>query len=126
MPPQKFPPKKILVVDDEPMVCEAVKMMLEFDGHEVLAAASATEALAFFAQHHFDLVFTDYKMPGMRGDQLAQAIKAERPGQPVIMLTAHAEIMKSEGIPPAGVDHLVNKPFQLADLRDAIEKVTTA
>jgi two-component system, cell cycle response regulator CpdR len=126
MPPQKSPPKKILVVDDEPLVCEAVKMMLEFDGHEVVAAANATEALELFAQNRFDLVFTDYKMPGMRGDQLALAIKAGRPDQPVVMLTAHAEIIRSEGVPLAGVDHLINKPFQLADLRSAIEKATVA
>jgi CheY-like chemotaxis protein len=126
MPPPKSPPKKILVVDDEPLVCEAVKMMLEFDGHEVISAGNATEALNLFAKNRFDLVFTDYKMPGMQGDQLALAIKAERPGQPVVMLTANAEIIKSEGVPLTGVDQLITKPFQLADLRNAIEKMTVA
>jgi|SRR5271169_4416744 len=119
------PPKKILVVDDEPLVCEAVKMLLEFDGHEVVTADNGREALALFEQNRFDLVITDYKMPGMKGDELALALKARRPGQPVVMLTAHAEMIKTETVPLTGVDQLVSKPFQLVDLREAIQKATT-
>ena len=54
------PKKKILVVDDEPFVCDAVKMMLTFDGHEVVTANDAREALKFFEADKFDLVITDY------------------------------------------------------------------
>ncbi len=61
-------------------------------------------------------------MPGMKGDELALALKAQRPGQPVVMLTAHAEMLKTEAVPLTGVDQLVSKPFQLADLREAIQK----
>jgi CheY-like chemotaxis protein len=122
MPEQKFPKKKILVVDDEPQVCEAVKMLLEFDGHEVVTAASGKEALALFEHGKFDVVITDYTMPGMKGDELALAIKARAPGQPVVMLTAHAEMLKSEGVPLTGVGQLLNKPFQLTELREAIQK----
>ena len=117
--------KKIMVVDDEPLVCEAVKMLLEFDGHEVVTAGNGSEALALFEQGRFDLVITDYNMPGMKGDELALALKARRPGQPVIMLTAHAEMIKTTTVPLTGVDQLVSKPFQLADLRAAIQKATT-
>jgi CheY-like chemotaxis protein len=116
--------KKILVVDDEPLVCEAVKMMLEFDGHEVITAGDGSEALELFEQGSFDLVITDYKMPGMHGDELATALKARRPGQPVIMLTAHAEMIKTTAVPLNGVDELVSKPFQFADLQAAIKKAT--
>jgi CheY-like chemotaxis protein len=121
---QQIPPKKILVVDDEPMVCETLKMLLEFDGHEVVAANNGREALALFAPGRFDVVVTDYTMPGMKGDELARAIKTHGPDQPVIMVTAHAEMLKTSVVPLAGVDQLVNKPFELADLRDAIQKVT--
>ena len=117
-------PKKILVVDDESLVCEAVKMLLEFDGHEVVTASSGDEALALFEQGKFDVVTTDYTMPGMNGAELAQALKARLPGQPVIMITAHAEMLKNSAVPLAGVDGLVSKPFQLQELRDAIQKVT--
>ena len=115
--------KKILVVDDEPAVCDTIKMLLEFDGHEVVAAADGSGAIALFEQNRFDLVITDYTMPGMMGDKLAQRIKAAKPEQPVIMLTAHAEMLLSRATPLTGVDQLVSKPFQLAELRRAIQQV---
>jgi CheY-like chemotaxis protein len=117
--------KKILVVDDEPLVCEAIKMMLEFAGYEVVTAGDGKEAMVLFEQGGFDVVVTDYKMPGMKGDELALILKARRPGQPVVMLTAHAEMIKTTAVPLAGVDELVSKPFQFADLQAAIKKATT-
>jgi len=117
-------PKKILVVDDEPMVCEAVKMLLEFDGHQVVTAVNGNEALALFDHGGFDVVITDYTMPGMKGDELALALKARLPAQPVIMLTAHAEMIKTVAVPLKGVDQLVSKPFQFQDLREAIQRVS--
>ena len=63
------PQRRILVVDDEPFVCDAVKMMLNFDGHTVETAHSAQDALAMFDQGKFDLVITDFAMPKMKGDE---------------------------------------------------------
>jgi CheY-like chemotaxis protein len=116
--------KKILVVDDEALVCEAIAMMLSFDGYEVVTAGSGNAALALFAPGKFDLVTTDYTMPGMNGAELALALKAQSPGQPVIMITAHSDMLKSSGTPLTGVDQVVSKPFQFAELRAAIQKAT--
>ena len=116
--------KKIFVVDDEPMVGDAVKMMLAFDGHEVVTASHAQEALALFERDKFDLVITDYAMPGMKGDELAATLKSRAPGQPVILLTAHAEMLKSSNVPLDGVDDIISKPFRLEDLRSAINRTT--
>src|SRR6266576_671357 len=96
------PQRRILVVDDEPFVCDAVKMMLAFDGHDVLTANNGKEALALFEKGKFDLVITDFAMPGMKGDELAVAIKARSPGQPVVMITAYAEMLQSSGKPLTG------------------------
>jgi CheY-like chemotaxis protein len=115
------PPKKILVVDDEAFVCEAVKMMLNFDGHLVETAGSPKEALEIFEVGKFDLVITDFSMPAMKGDALAEAIKKQDPKQPVVMITAYAEVLPST---LAGVDHIIGKPFLLENLREAISKVT--
>ena len=114
--------KKILVVDDEPQVSEAIGMLLSFDGHEVVTAGSGKEALALFVQDQFDLVITDYHMPGMMGNELALALKERLPGQPVVMITAYADMLKDSAVPLTAVDHLVNKPFQIADLRAAVQK----
>lgn len=110
---------RILVVDDEPSVGNAVKLLLKIDGHEVEATNSGKSALAMFKPGRFDLVFTDFTMPGMNGDQLAAAIKADAPDQPIVMITAHAGTLP----PSPDVDLVLGKPFRLAHLREAITKV---
>lgn len=119
------PPRRILVVDDEPFVCDAVKMMLMFDGHTVETANNGKEALAIFSKGKFDLVITDFAMPSMKGDELAVQIKARVPGQPVVMITAYAEMLQSSGTPLSAVDCIISKPFLLDNLREAIAKVTS-
>jgi CheY-like chemotaxis protein len=113
---------RILVVDDEPSVGDAVKMLLNFDGHDVEAINNSREALARFKADRFDLVFTDYAMPGMNGDELAAAIKADAPGQPVVMITAFAGAIPRS----PSVDFVIGKPFRLQQLRDAITQVMSA
>ena len=121
-----FPKRRILVVDDEPFVCDAVKMMLAFDGHVVETANSGKEALELYDQGKFDLVFTDFAMPDMKGDDLAAAIKARNPKQPVVLITAYAEHLRFSGNPLAGIDFVISKPFLLENLRAAIARVTPA
>ncbi|HWQ90928.1 MAG TPA: response regulator [Clostridia bacterium] len=115
-----IPQRHILVVDDEPFVCEAVKMMLDFDGHIVETTNSGREALATLETKSFDVVITDFYMPEMKGDELATRIKARNPKQPVVMITAYAEMLPNS-LP--GVDCMVSKPFLLENLREAIFKV---
>src|ERR1017187_2471789 len=115
--------RQILVVDDEPAVGEAIKMMLQFDGHEVQTANGSKEALSLLEQGKFDLIIMDYSMPGMKGDELAAVIKQRLPHQPIIMITAYAEMLESSGNPLTGVDFILSKPFSLADLREAIARV---
>jgi CheY-like chemotaxis protein len=121
---QALPRRRILVVDDEPLVCDAVKMMLDFDGHVVVTAESGKEALALLEKNQFDLIITDFEMPGMKGDELAAAIKTRTPTQPVVMITAYAEMLRASRKPLTGVDHVISKPFLLENLREVIAKVT--
>ncbi len=121
-----FPQRRILVVDDEPLVCDALKMMLEFDRHVVETANSAQEALTLFEKGRFDLVITDFEMPGMKGDALAAAIKSKVPTQPVVMVTAYAELLRSSGRPLKGVDSMIGKPFLLENIRETVARVLPA
>ena len=114
---------QILVVDDEPSVCKAIKLLLEFDGHSVKTVESGEAALALFEPGMFDLVITDYSMWGMKGDALAAFIKARHPDQAIIMATAFAADFHTSGKPAAGVDCVISKPFSLTELREAITKV---
>ena len=116
MPP--LPAKRILVVDDEPFVCESIKMLLTYDGHEVETAPGAVEGLAKFDPAKIDVVFTDFSMPGMKGDLFAEAIKGRSPNTPVILLTAFPPPTK-----PEAVDLILTKPFVLDHLREGLRKV---
>lgn len=116
-------PRNILVVDDEEYVCDALKMLLTLDGHEVATANSGLEALDIFSQRRFDVVITDYSMPAMKGDELAAAIKLRNPAQPIVMITAYVEVLTGTKTPLNGIDVLVSKPFRLEQLREAIAKV---
>ena len=125
MQPKEKDVWRILVVEDEPAVGKAIKMMLEYDGHKVQTANSGKEALALLEQNSFDLVTTDFFMPEMKGDELAAAIKQRLPKQPVLMISGNAVMSKSSGNPLAGVDLVINKPFLLDDLRKAMAKILT-
>jgi two-component system response regulator FlrC len=115
--------RQILVVDDEPAVCDAIKMMLEFDGHEVRTANGSKRALSLLEQGKFDLITVDYAMVEMKGDELAAIIKQRLPQLPILMITAYAEMLKASGNPLTGVDGIISKPFMLEDLRQAIARV---
>ena len=75
-----------------------------------------------FAPGKFDLVFTDYLMPEMKGDQLAAAIKRRSPKQPVVMITAFPEKLQSSDCPLGGVDSFICKPIELDTLRTALNQ----
>ncbi len=114
--------RHILIVDDEPLVRQTVQMLLQDDGYVVDEAQSGAEALALFEPGKFDMIFTDYFMPEMKGDQLAAAIKKRSPKQPVVMLTAFPEKLQSSACPLGGIDSFICKPFEVETLRAAITR----
>lgn len=116
------PKKHILVVDDEPLVQQTVQFLLQDDGYVVDGAKNGAEALAMFAPGKFAMIFTDYLMPEMKGDQLAAAIKARAPQQPVVMLTAFPEKIQCSERPGGGVDSIICKPFEADALRSVISR----
>jgi CheY-like chemotaxis protein len=115
--------KQILVVDDEPEVRRSIRMLLEVDHHTVVEAASGAEALKHFEDGQFDLVATDYAMPGMRGDELARRIKERSPAQPILLITGSPGVFEATARP---VDAVLFKPFTFADLRRAIATLLSA
>jgi CheY-like chemotaxis protein len=108
------------VVDDDLSVLGSLKRLLEFDGHEVHVAHGGSEALVLFAASTFDLVISDYEMPGMKGDKLAAAIKTLAPEQPVLLITAYGEALRSAHTPLTCVDLVLAKPFRFSELRLAV------
>jgi CheY-like chemotaxis protein len=119
MPEAEDQKLRILVVDDEAAVCDCIRRLLAYDGHQVQGCTSSTGALAAFDTGKFDLVFMDYSMPGMKGDQLALAISVREPSLPIVMVSGNAPAF---GTVP-GVAFILNKPVMLDDLRRAIARV---
>jgi two-component system capsular synthesis sensor histidine kinase RcsC len=112
----------ILVVDDEPMVRNSLQMVLQREGYQVETAQSGHEALEKFAARNFAAVLTDFAMPGMNGHQLASMIKAQNPGQPIVLVSAHVNSsVRIEDLP--NIDALLAKPFFLEDLRKVVADV---
>jgi CheY-like chemotaxis protein len=107
--------KRILVVDDEPTVGQAIRLALLPDGHAIEVVTSPFEALREFDPGKYDLILTDFWMEGMTGLELAERIKARDPAQPIILLS---------GSPPfpstTAVDQIILKPFSAPELRKAV------
>ena len=120
---------RILVVDDEPIVCDSIRWLLSYEGYAVTTARSADEASDLLSQHHFDVLITDYAMPGMSGAELALEVRKRLPKLPVILVTAYAEMLGAWGADLSAVDCVVSKPFRLEHLRkaltDAVNSVST-
>jgi CheY-like chemotaxis protein len=116
-------PLRVLVADDQDVICELIAEYLRAEGHEVEVALDGTEALSKFDPARFDLVVTDQSMPGMSGEQLAGAINDIASGTPVILLTGFGDEMRDRGSLPTGIRMIVGKPVTAADLRRAVLQV---
>jgi CheY-like chemotaxis protein len=116
-------PRRVLVVDDDPLVADSIRRMLVFQGFDVEMALSADQAMSLFSKNHFDLTLLDYEMPRMKGDELAAAIKNLRPSQPVIMFTGYGEAVQSADTRPKAVDAVLGKPFDLQELRRTLARL---
>lgn len=114
--------RRILVVDDEIDVREIVKSILERAGHSVAAASSAEGAVELLATADFDLICTDYKMPGMDGIDLARKVKLGR-RIPVLLMTGYADTSDITRLERLGEVALIKKPFRRTEILAAVESI---
>jgi CheY-like chemotaxis protein len=109
--------KRILVIDDEADVRHAIAMLLEYWGHQVVEATDGPAALKIFKPGEFDIVTTDYVMPGMNGVEVARRLKQLQPDLPILMITAFPSELSLRENP---ADALVSKPFTIAQLHQGL------
>ena len=121
-PPRIFP-KRILLVEDDPVAAHTLRLALSVDGHSVDVAGDAELGLQLFEAKNHDLVIADFKLPKMDGLELAEAIKRRAPSRPVILITAYAESIPSNMGQVSNVDVLLGKPVSMAKLQEALQKV---
>jgi len=114
---------RILLIDDDQSVQEAVSTMLSMMGNQVTVASSGEEGLALCRAGEYDLVITDLGMPGMSGDEVIRTIKAEWPQKPVILLTGWGTMLDLENGTPQGADAVLSKPVSYVELKMAVAEV---
>lgn len=112
----------ILVVDDDPVLCELMERLLIKQNYQVDIARNAKEALDKLEHRSFDLIITDLQMPGMDGLSLLDKIKERTHNTPVIMVTAHGSMEIVIQALRRGANDFVNKPFQAEELINIVNR----
>ena len=110
---------RLLIVDDETELLAALCESLADQNYDAIGAPSAEEGLRRVQSERFDLVITDYSMPGMTGGDLARAVRAVAPSMPILIASGYAEL-------PAGLDLDVarlGKPYTQEQLIQEIAKL---
>jgi putative two-component system response regulator len=113
---------RILVVEDEPEIRRLVEQYLQWLDYEVETAENVAAAEATLARSTFDLVLTDLRLPDASGLDLTLYVKKHTPGTRMILMSAHADASSAAAAMDRGVDYLLLKPFDPADLRSRIEQ----
>ena len=114
--------KRILLVDDEPLIVKGLKYSLEQEGYETDSAADGEEALNKFFAGKFDLILLDVMLPKLDGIEVCQRIR-EKSYVPIIMLTAKGEDMDKILGFEYGVDDYMTKPFNILEVKARIKSI---
>jgi len=112
----------VLVVDDERAMREFLGMLLEKQGHRVIAASDGEQALRFVEQQAPDLIISDLRMPKVDGIGLLAGIREQHPHLPVILITAYASLESTIEAMQLGADDYITKPFRIDEIRLVVEK----
>ena len=119
--------KRILVVDDDAEIVEAVRYALEAKGHDVLVARDGNQGLAMAEREDPDLVILDMMMPKRSGFLVLEKLRRTRPIPiRVIMITANEGSRHKAYAEMLGVDDYIRKPFQMDRLLESVERLLTA
>lgn len=113
---------KVLVVDDDPVVGKSFKRVLSGKGYVVVTAEDGYDALQKLQSETYDAVFTDLRMPGMNGLEVAERIKARQPWVPVVIVTGYGSKTSEERARAAGVSDFLHKPLSPEMIEDSAAK----
>jgi PAS domain S-box-containing protein len=119
--------ERVLVVDDEPMLAEMIKRMLEKQGYDAVSRTSGGDALEAFrnqpAEKPFDLVITDMTMPHITGVDLTRELSKLRPQIPVILMTGFSNKIDADKIKEMGIQGFLMKPVGMEELTATVRAV---
>ncbi len=124
---QPVPPGRVLLIEDEPNIATAITFLLQRDGWRVSTHSDGASAMAAVARHAPDVVVLDVMLPGKSGFDILGAIRAgDRPGLPVLMLTAKGQQKDRERAEALGVSRFMTKPFSNRELIETVRALAGA
>jgi len=118
--------RKVLVVDDDPVVCKSFDRVLSGKGYAVITAENGEEALRKLKEEKYDVVYTDIRMPGISGLEVAEKIKAQQPWTPVVIITGYGTEAAEARAKVAGVTGFLHKPLSPEMIEDSARDAMTA
>ncbi len=113
---------RIMVLDDEAIVCKRLKPALEKQGYEVDTFTQSSEAMEQIKQVDYDIIITDLKMKGVDGMQLLSEAKRRSPGTEVIVITGFATMETAKESFHKGVFDFIAKPFKLSEIQQVVSR----
>lgn len=113
----------VLLAEDDESIRSTLQSLLQMKGHTVSIAQDASETQALLAAGEYDLIISDYLMPGGGGRELLRYLEGVTPHPAVIMITGLADEQLFSDLMAQGVDRCLSKPFRLASLLATIEEV---
>jgi DNA-binding NtrC family response regulator len=116
--------KKVMVVDDESIVCERLKPALEKDGFHVETFTDGQSAIDRLAVEKFDVLVTDLKMRKPDGIDILNFVRQDAPGTKVIVITGFPTVETARESLMGGAVDFVIKPFRISQLRDLVVRVS--
>jgi CheY-like chemotaxis protein len=118
--------RKVLVVDDDPAVRKSIDRVLTNKGYAVITAQNGEEALRKLNEEKYDLVYTDIRMPGIDGLEVAEQVKARKPWTPVVIITGYGTDAAEARAKAAGVSSFVHKPLSPEMIEDSARDALAA
>ena len=113
---------RIMVLDDEPIVCKRLQPALEKLGYEVDTFTQSLEALHEIQDTVYDIIITDLKMKGIDGMRFLQEAKKQHPTTEVIVITGFATLDTAKESFQHGVFDFIAKPFKLSEIQEVVTK----
>ncbi|MBP5291117.1 MAG: response regulator [Lachnospiraceae bacterium] len=119
--------RKVVIVDDEPLIVEGLRKIVEWDKYDCVVvgeASSAKEGLAMVDKHNPDILFTDIRMPGMDGLTMVAALRSEHKDMQVVVLTGYRDFEYARKALNLGVFRYLVKPSKMKELNETMEALS--
>jgi CheY-like chemotaxis protein len=116
--------KKVLVVDDDPVISHSFNRVLAGKGYVVVSAENGQEALKKIANEKYDAVFADIRMPGEDGIEVARQVRAEQPWMPVVIITGYGSPENEARAEAVGVKGFLRKPLSPSMIEQSVAAAT--